>query len=99
MVGGKESVLKEAQPIPLAVGSSVTLTGPIGVCNFAKLANQIIVACNIAVMGPIRHVSQGRRSPPRDMRRAWRDVSLPWARISRAFGLNDEKLFLLFFSA
>jgi len=27
------------------------VTGPVGAGNFAKLANQIIVACNIAAMG------------------------------------------------
>jgi len=33
------------------MGSSVTLTGPVGAGNVTKLANQIIVACNIAAMG------------------------------------------------
>src|SRR3984957_13949936 len=51
MVGGEETVFKEVEPVLLAMGSSVTLTGPIGAGNFAKLANQIIVACNIAAMG------------------------------------------------
>ena len=32
-------------------GSSVTLTGPVGAGNTTKLANQIMVACNIAAMG------------------------------------------------
>jgi 2-hydroxy-3-oxopropionate reductase len=51
MVGGEETVFKEVEPVLLAMGSSVTLTGPVGAGNFAKLANQIIVACNIAAMG------------------------------------------------
>jgi 3-hydroxyisobutyrate dehydrogenase-like beta-hydroxyacid dehydrogenase len=33
------------------MGSSVTLTGPVGAGNTTKLANQIMVACNIAAMG------------------------------------------------
>jgi 2-hydroxy-3-oxopropionate reductase len=51
MVGGEESVFAEMEPVLLAMGSTVTLAGPIGAGNFAKLANQIIVACNIAAMG------------------------------------------------
>ena len=51
MVGGEEDVFKEMEPVLLAMGSTVTLAGPIGAGNFAKLANQIIVACNIAAMG------------------------------------------------
>ena len=38
-------------PILHAMGSTVTLTGPVGAGNMTKLANQIIVACNIAAMG------------------------------------------------
>jgi 2-hydroxy-3-oxopropionate reductase len=33
------------------MGSSVTLTGAVGAGNVTKLANQIMVACNIAAMG------------------------------------------------
>jgi 2-hydroxy-3-oxopropionate reductase len=51
MVGGDEAVFKEMEPVLQVMGSSVTLTGPVGAGNFTKLANQIIVACNIAAMG------------------------------------------------
>lgn len=51
MVGGDESVFREVEPVLQAMGSTVTLTGPVGAGNFAKLANQIIVACNIAAVG------------------------------------------------
>ena len=51
MVGGKPEVFEKARPILAAMGSSVTLTGPVGAGNVTKLANQIIVACNIAAMG------------------------------------------------
>jgi 2-hydroxy-3-oxopropionate reductase len=51
MVGGKQPVFDKALPVLEAMGSSVTLTGPIGAGNVTKLANQIMVASNIAAMG------------------------------------------------
>jgi 2-hydroxy-3-oxopropionate reductase len=51
MVGGKPAVFEPVQPILAKLGSSVTLTGPVGAGNVTKLANQIMVACNIAAMG------------------------------------------------
>ncbi len=51
MVGGKAEVFDEVAPILQKMGSSVTLTGPVGAGNVTKLANQIMVACNIAAMG------------------------------------------------
>jgi 2-hydroxy-3-oxopropionate reductase len=51
MVGGDEAVFNELAPVLKIMGSTVTLTGPVGAGNVTKLANQIIVACNIAAMG------------------------------------------------
>jgi len=51
MVGGKPDVFARAEPILKCMGSTVTLTGPVGAGNTTKLANQIMVACNIAAMG------------------------------------------------
>jgi 2-hydroxy-3-oxopropionate reductase len=51
MAGGKPEVFAKAEPILKCLGSSVTLTGPVGAGNTTKLANQIMVACNIAAMG------------------------------------------------
>lgn len=51
MVGGKPDIFAKVQPILQTMGSSVTLTGPVGAGNVTKLANQIMVACNIAAMG------------------------------------------------
>jgi 2-hydroxy-3-oxopropionate reductase len=51
MVGASEALYQKAEPILKCMGSSVTLTGPVGAGNTTKLANQIIVACNIAAMG------------------------------------------------
>jgi 2-hydroxy-3-oxopropionate reductase len=51
MVGGKPKVFERALPVLKFMGSTVTLTGPAGAGNVTKLANQIMVACNIAAMG------------------------------------------------
>ena len=51
MVGGKKEVFDRAEPILQAMGAYVTLTGPVGAGNVTKLANQIMVAVNIAAMG------------------------------------------------
>jgi 2-hydroxy-3-oxopropionate reductase len=51
MSGGDEAAFMEVKPILQLMGSTVTLTGPVGAGNITKLANQIIVACNIAAMG------------------------------------------------
>jgi 2-hydroxy-3-oxopropionate reductase len=50
MVGGKKDVFDTIEPILKQMGSTVTLTGKIGAGNVTKLANQIMVACNIAAM-------------------------------------------------
>lgn len=51
MVGASAELFARAEPILKALGSSVTLTGPVGAGNTTKLANQIMVAVNIAAMG------------------------------------------------
>jgi 2-hydroxy-3-oxopropionate reductase len=51
MVGGKQEIFDRVAPVLQKLGSSVTLTGPVGAGNVTKLANQIMVACNIAAMG------------------------------------------------
>ncbi|MDP9171054.1 MAG: 2-hydroxy-3-oxopropionate reductase, partial [Acidobacteriota bacterium] len=51
MVGGDANTFSKIEPILKNMGASVTLTGPVGAGNVTKLANQIMVACNIAAMG------------------------------------------------
>jgi 2-hydroxy-3-oxopropionate reductase len=51
MAGGDQPTFDNVLPILQKMGSSVTLTGPVGAGNVTKLANQIMVACNIAAMG------------------------------------------------
>ena len=50
MVGGKKEVFDEVEDILKVMGGSAVLVGDIGSGNTTKLANQIIVALNIAAM-------------------------------------------------
>jgi 2-hydroxy-3-oxopropionate reductase len=50
MVGGKKEVFEKVEDILKAMGSSAVLVGDIGSGNVTKLANQVIVALNIAAM-------------------------------------------------
>jgi 2-hydroxy-3-oxopropionate reductase len=51
MVGGPRETFDSVKDILSAMGASVRLVGDIGSGNITKLANQIIVALNIAAMG------------------------------------------------
>jgi 2-hydroxy-3-oxopropionate reductase len=50
MVGGKEAVFNNVKDVLLKMGASAVLCGGIGAGNVTKLANQVIVALNIAAM-------------------------------------------------
>jgi 2-hydroxy-3-oxopropionate reductase len=50
MAGGKPEVFEKVKDVLLQMGSSAVLCGSIGAGNTVKLANQIIVALNIAAM-------------------------------------------------
>ena len=50
MCGGKKADFDEALPIMKCMGASVVLCGEIGAGNVTKLANQIVVALNIAAL-------------------------------------------------
>jgi len=50
MVGGKEAIFDGVKDVLLKMGASAVLCGDIGAGNVTKLANQIIVALNIAAM-------------------------------------------------
>jgi 2-hydroxy-3-oxopropionate reductase len=50
MVGGKEAVFERLKDVLLKMGASAVLCGNIGAGNVTKLANQVIVALNIAAM-------------------------------------------------
>ena len=51
MVGGKEEAFERVKDILLCMGASAVYVGESGSGNTTKLANQIIVALNIAAMG------------------------------------------------
>lgn len=51
MVGGRQELFDQVKDILAVMGASVTLCGSIGAGNTTKLANQIIVAANIAAVG------------------------------------------------
>lgn len=50
MVGGKKEVFDQCYPVLQAMAGSVVLTGDLGAGNVTKLANQVIVALNIAAV-------------------------------------------------
>ena len=50
MVGGKQAIFESVNDVLLKMGASAVLCGDIGAGNVTKLANQIIVAINIAAM-------------------------------------------------
>lgn len=50
MVGGKQDIFNKCYDIMKTMAGSVVLTGGIGAGNVTKLANQVIVALNIAAM-------------------------------------------------
>ncbi len=51
MVGGPAEHFAKIEPVLLVMGASAVLVGAVGSGNTTKLANQIIVACNIAALG------------------------------------------------
>ncbi len=50
MVGGKQEVFDTCYPVMKAMAGSVVRTGEVGAGNVTKLANQVIVALNIAAV-------------------------------------------------
>ena len=58
MVGGKEEIFEQYKPLLLAMGSSAVRCGDVGAGNTTKLANQIIVACNIQALSEALTLAQ-----------------------------------------
>ncbi len=61
MVGGKQEIFDAYKPMLAAMGASVVRCGDVGAGNTTKLANQIIVACNIQAL--CRGPDPGHRRP------------------------------------
>ena len=58
MVGGKQEVFDTCKPLLETMGASVVRCGEIGAGNTTKLANQIIVACNIQALAEALTLAQ-----------------------------------------
>lgn len=58
MVGGRQEVFDRYREILLAMGASAVRCGDVGAGNTAKLANQIIVACNIQAVAEALTLAQ-----------------------------------------
>ena len=58
MVGGKQEVFDKYKDILAAMGASVVRCGDVGAGNTTKLANQIIVACNIQAVAEALTLAQ-----------------------------------------
>ncbi len=51
MVGGRDEVFARLQPLLALMGKNITHVGPAGAGQITKVANQVIVALNIAAVG------------------------------------------------
>lgn len=58
MVGGKQEVFDKFKPLLETMGASVVRCGEVGAGNTTKLANQIIVACNIQALSEALTLAQ-----------------------------------------
>lgn len=58
MVGGKQEVFDKFKPLLETMGASVVRCGDVGAGNTTKLANQIIVACNIQALAEALTLAQ-----------------------------------------
>ena len=58
MVGGKQEVFDRFKPVLEKMGASVVRCGDVGAGNTTKLANQIIVACNIRAVAEAMTLAQ-----------------------------------------
>ena len=58
MVGGKQEVFDAYKPMLEAMGASVVRCGEVGAGNTTKLANQIVVACNIQALAEALTLAQ-----------------------------------------
>ena len=58
MVGGKQEVFDAYKPLLSSMGASVVRCGEVGAGNTTKLANQIIVACNIQALAEALTLAQ-----------------------------------------
>jgi 2-hydroxy-3-oxopropionate reductase len=65
MCGGTEAAFERVKPLFEKMGKNITLVGGVGDGQTTKVANQIIVALNIAAVGEGARLRQQGRSPTR----------------------------------
>ena len=70
MVGGEEAVFERAKPLFEAMGKNITLVGGNGDGQTTKVANQIIVALNIAAVGEALLFASKAGADPAKVRQA-----------------------------
>lgn len=58
MVGGKQEVFDAHKELLLTMGASAVRCGEVGAGNTTKLANQIVVACNIRAVAEALTLAQ-----------------------------------------
>ncbi|WPC76437.1 2-hydroxy-3-oxopropionate reductase [Vibrio porteresiae] len=72
MVGGDKALFDKYQSVISAMASSVTYVGEVGAGNVTKLANQVIVALNIAAMSEALTLAKKAGVDPRSVYQAIR---------------------------
>jgi 2-hydroxy-3-oxopropionate reductase len=70
MVGGPDAAFARATPLFEAMGKNITLVGPNGAGQTTKVANQIIVALNIAAVGEALVFASKAGADPAKVRQA-----------------------------
>jgi 2-hydroxy-3-oxopropionate reductase len=70
MVGGSEAVFARVQPLFALMGKNITHVGPAGAGQTTKVANQIIVALNIAAVGEALVFASKAGADPAKVRQA-----------------------------
>ncbi len=70
MCGGEPAVFERIQPLLALMGKNITLIGPAGAGQVTKVANQIIVALNIAAVGEALVFASKAGADPAKVRQA-----------------------------
>jgi 2-hydroxy-3-oxopropionate reductase len=70
MVGGKAAVFERVQPLFALMGKNITHVGDAGAGQITKVANQIIVALNIAAVGEALVFASKAGADPAKVRQA-----------------------------
>lgn len=72
MVGGEPAVLERVRPVLETMGDSIEHVGPVGAGNVTKLANQVVVAANIAAVAEALVLARAAGVAPQAVYRAIR---------------------------